>query len=298
MIAILGIMLGSAFTPETVNRALQWTGSLASLLLFVTAVITTLGLFLRRRAGFGPANAFFSAAPGGFSQMVLMGGAMDGDERTIALMHSVRMMLAVLIIPFWFRLFHGYQPGGTAALGHIADITAADAAILTLCAIVGCWGALKARIPAATLIGPMVLSAAAHLTGLTTAQPPGEVIAVAQVVIGASIGCRFVGVPVKRVVGTLWLGGATTLMMMTISLGFALVLERVLGLPFPALLLAFAPGGLAEMSLVSLAMGIDTAFVATHHLVRIVIVVMLAPIAFRLLMREGTARPDPGEPRR
>ena len=302
MIAVLGIMLGSSFTPDTVDRMFEWTGSLASLLVFVAAVIATLGLFLRRRAGFGPANAFFSSAPGGFSPMVLMGGAMGGDERTIALMHSVRLMLAVLIVPFWFRLFHGYQPGGTAALGRIADITAADAAILTFCAVVGCWVALKVRLPAATLIGPMVLSAAAHLTGLTTAQPPGEVVAVAQVVIGASIGCRFVGVPVKRVVGTLWLGGITTLMMMSITLIFALILERVLGLPFEALLLAFAPGGLAEMSLVSLAMGIDTAFVSTHHLVRIVIVVMLAPIAFRLLTGarppEGTARPDPGGPRR
>jgi uncharacterized protein len=285
MIAVLGIMLGSSFTPEAVDRAFQWTGSLASLLLFVAVVIATLGLFLRYRAGFGPANAFFSSAPGGFSAMVLMGGAMGGDERTIALMHSVRMMLAVLIIPFWFRLFHGYQPGGTAAMGQIADIAATDAAILTLCAVVGCWVAIKMRLPVATLIGPMILSAAAHLSGLTSARPPGEIVAVAQVVIGAFIGCRFVGVPVKRVVGTMWLSGATTAMMMAITLTFALLLERLLGLPFQALLLAFAPGGLAEMSLVSLAMGIDTAFVATHHLVRIIIVVMLAPIAFRLLSR-------------
>ncbi len=283
MIAVLGIMLGSSFTPDTVDRALQWTGSLASLFLFVAVVIATLGLFLRRRAGFGPANAFFSSAPGGFSPMVLMGGAMGGDERTIALMHSVRLTLAVLIIPFWFRLFQGYHSEGTAALGRIVDITAADATILTSCAVVGGWLALKARLPAATLIGPMVLSAAAHLSGLTAAQPPGEVVAVAQVVIGASIGCRFAGVPIKRALGTLWLGGATTLMMMAITLAFALLLERLLGLPFPALLLAFAPGGLAEMSLVSLAMGIDTAFVSTHHLVRIAIVVMLAPMAFRLL---------------
>ncbi|GFE67390.1 hypothetical protein KIN_44640 [Litoreibacter roseus] len=42
------------------------------------------------------------------------------------------------------------------------------------------------------------------------------------------------------------------------------------------LLLAYAPGGLNEMSLVSLAIQADVAFVATHHLVRIIVLLALA----------------------
>ena len=55
----------------------------------------------------------------------------------------------------------------------------------------------------------------------------------------------------------------------------------------PAVLLAFAPGGLAEMSLIALALGVDVAYVATHHVVRIFFIVALAPLVFRLL-RRGT----------
>ena len=47
--------------------------------------------------------------------------------------------------------------------------------------------------------------------------------------------------------------------------------------------LAFAPGGLAEMSLVAIGIGQDVPFVATHHLCRIGIVVFLAPITFKLI---------------
>ena len=54
-----------------------------------------------------------------------------------------------------------------------------------------------------------------------------------------------------------------------------------------ALVLAYAPGGLAEMSLVALALSIDIAFVATHHAFRLFIVLMLAPPAFRWLKGRG-----------
>ena len=290
MIAILGIMLGSAFTPEIIDQAARWTGSLASLVLFVIAVIGLLMTFLRRFGGFGPATAFFSSAPGGFSQMVLMGGAMGGDDRTIALMHSVRIMLAVLVIPFWFRLFQGYEPMAATAIGSVTDVTAKDAAILTVCAVAGFWGAARLEVPLAAFIGPMVLSAVVHILGITQAQPPGEAVAVAQVVIGAYLGCRFVGVSVKRFLGTLWLAGVTTLMMLALTVTFALVLEHLLDLPFPALFLAFAPGGLAEMTLISLAMGIDIAFVSTHHVVRLFLILVLVPIAYRLISRGGGER--------
>ncbi|MBT7758307.1 MAG: AbrB family transcriptional regulator, partial [Rhodospirillaceae bacterium] len=43
------------------------------------------------------------------------------------------------------------------------------------------------------------------------------------------------------------------------------------------------PGGLAEMSLIALALDVDTAFVATMHLVRILLIVTLAPIFFRAM---------------
>lgn len=56
------------------------------------------------------------------------------------------------------------------------------------------------------------------------------------------------------------------------------------------MLLAFAPGGVAEMSLVALALGIDAAYVATHHVVRIFIIVVAAPLLFRLVRRPEDKR--------
>ena len=74
---------------------------------------------------------------------------------------------------------------------------------------------------------------------------------------------------------------------------FALALTAVAGFPFSSLVLAFSPGGLVVMSLIALTLDIDTAFVATHHIARIGIVVIVVPIAFRLLVRFGLIGPAP-----
>jgi uncharacterized membrane protein AbrB (regulator of aidB expression) len=48
-----------------------------------------------------------------------------------------------------------------------------------------------------------------------------------------------------------------------------------------ALLLAFSPGGIAEMGIIAVALGIDPLFVATHHVARIGLVVIIAPWLYR-----------------
>jgi uncharacterized protein len=45
------------------------------------------------------------------------------------------------------------------------------------------------------------------------------------------------------------------------------------GEPVPAVILAFAPGGINEMSLVALSLQLSTVYVTLHHLARIVLAV-------------------------
>ena len=297
MIAVLGTMLGSAFKPEVLDHVSKWSGSLIGLLVLIVAIGGSVVFLLVRFGGFDRPTAYFSAAPGGFSEMLMLGSSHGGDERTISLLHSVRILLTVLIIPFWFRIVHGYTPGVATGLGGVADIQAPDAAILAACAIVGFVVGKRIGIPAAALVGPMTLSAAAHLSGLTQARPPTEIVNLAQVVIGTGVGVRFSGVDVRKMFRTMLLGAAIAVYMLLVAAAFALILEPLTGLPFTGLILAFSPGGLAEMTLISLALGIDTAFVSTHHLVRMVVLVIFAPLFYRLLAPNPAPadRKAPGE---
>ena len=160
-----------------------------------------------------------------------------------------------------------------------------DLAVLAVCGVLGVYGGQLLGLPAAGLLGPMVLSAAAHLLGLVEGSPPGWLVAAAQVVIGASIGVRFEGYPVARVIRMMLVGLGLTIIMLSVTLLFGAGLQAVTGMPLPLLVLAFVPGGLAEMSLVALALTDDPAFVATNHIVRIGLVVVIASWLFGLYQR-------------
>lgn len=290
MIGVLGLMLGSAFSPAMLEQAGRWPAGMAAVLAYVVLGTAILALLFRRLAGYDPVTAYFSAAPGGLSEMILTGTAMGGDERTISLTHALRILLVVFTVPFAFRLFGGYQGGGgglAASLGSLAELDAADALVLAGCAVAGGLAARAVRMPAANLTGPMLASAALHLSGLTESHPPAELVAAAQVVVGASIGARFAIIRKDGIGREVLAATAATALLLALTMAIAWAAATFSDLPFAVLILALAPGGLTEMCLIAVALQADVAFVSAHHFARIVMVVMLAPLAFRLLRRQS-----------
>ena len=51
--------------------------------------------------------------------------------------------------------------------------------VLMACGALGYLLAKMLRLPAAAIVGPMILSAAVHILGWTTAKPPFELVAAA-----------------------------------------------------------------------------------------------------------------------
>ena len=293
MVAVLGVMLGSAFTPEILGRMAEWSLSLAALALYAATAGGAAWLYFHRICGYDRVTSYFAAMPGGLSEMVIVGTEMGGDSRIISLSHSARLLLVVLLLPFGFQFFLGYDPAAKPDVGlPLGLMSGPDLAILAACALVGFFGAKAIKLPAAAVVGPMILSAAVHLAGWSEARPPFELVAAAQVVVGSAIGCRFAGTPLKLIGRAVAASLGSTAILLAVNVAFAAALFAMLGLPTTALMLAYAPGGLAEMSLIAIAIGTDAAFVATHHIVRIFLIVVFAPLAFRLLAR-GARRPEP-----
>lgn len=289
MIAVLGVMLGSAFRPELIDQVGEWAVSITGLLVYAVTAGTLVTWYFRKVGGYDPVTAYFASSPGGLNEMVLVGRAMGGDDRVIALTHSARILLVVMTIPFLFRIFADYTPSGTLLpQGPGLDLAVEDWLILAGCAAVGATVAKLLKLPAAFLVGPMIMSGAVHLSGVTEASPPSLLVACAQVVMGSGIGCRFAGTAVTEVLRIVKISIGSTIILMATGVLFGLGLEQITGVPWFVLVLAYAPGGLAEMSLVALALGRDVAFVATHHIFRIGFIVILAPAAFRIMRRQGT----------
>jgi membrane AbrB-like protein len=289
MIAVLGAMLGTTFTPERLDGALSWLASLAALPVYVILVGGLIFVYLRRCSDFDPTSAFFAATPGGLSEMIALSDQLGGDQRRVSLVHGARLLFIVSTIPFIAQLF-GYEPPDRSSSPDLHF----DPLGLALLAALGASGyvvARRLRLPAATFLGPLLGSAAAHFAGWIEVDPPYLLMAVAQLVLGSAVGARFSGTPIALIGRTLLLGAGATVIMLLITLAFGAALHALTGHSLPLLLLAFIPGGFTEMSLIALAMGVDPAFVVTHHSVRVFLVVLIALPAFAWLKRMGKLGP-------
>ncbi|MBT3627585.1 MAG: AbrB family transcriptional regulator [Rhodospirillaceae bacterium] len=282
MVAVLGVLLGSQFNAEIFARIADWYVGLAGVAASSGLMIVLCTFYYRKVGGYDRTSAYFSSIPGGLSEMMVLGEAMGGDARRISLSHGVRILTAVFLIAFYFRLFEGYQPIGLIG-AEVSALGWQDGLVLLACAALGWPGARLLRVPAAQLVGPLALSAAAHLSGLIGAMPPGEIVAAAQVALGAAIGARFVGAGFREIWRIMFISVGAAMIMVAIAAAFALILGEISGSSKTALFLALAPGGLAEMSIIALSFGTAAAFVSTHHIVRIIILVVVAPAIFRLL---------------
>jgi uncharacterized membrane protein AbrB (regulator of aidB expression) len=77
------------------------------------------------------------------------------------------------------------------------------------------------------------------------------------------------------------------LLLLVSAIVFAYGIHLVTGFNTRALVLSLSPGGLVEMTLIALALGIDVAFITIHHMVRILISVFLAPAVFAIAKKRG-----------
>ena len=136
MIAILGVLLGSQFTADVFASIAEWYVGLSGVVLTTAATVAVAYVAFRRLGGYDRATAYFASMPGGLSEMMVMGDAMGGDGRTISLTHGTRILVAVFLIAFYFRLVEGVAPVG---LPVPAGPPAAwyDIVALVACALVG-----------------------------------------------------------------------------------------------------------------------------------------------------------------
>jgi membrane AbrB-like protein len=281
VVAVIGVLLGAGFTPALLAQIGDWSLTLGGLALYLALSLVLLVPYFRKIGGFDRRTAYFAAMPGGLSEMVELAESAKADVPRVILAQSLRIVTTIAVIAVWFRWVQGLPVGQVAGRAGFADLATVDLAILAAAAVVGSVLGLALRLPAPTLLGPMVISAVLHLTEVTKSAPPSELVVLAQVILGTILGTRFVGISAGALGRAVGLSLGATLVMLVIAIGFALVLHRLTGQSADQILLAYAPGGLTEMSLVALALHAEAAFVATHHVVRILMVIVAAPVLFR-----------------
>ena len=285
---VLGAAIGASITPEVVGRIPQMAGSVALVPVYV-GLIGLVGFPFFRRLGYDVPTSWYAAMPGGLQDMVLFGQEAGGDARALALIHATRVLTIVTIAPVVLTGLYGASL--TGAVGSPArDLPLVEMGLMAMAAIAGWKGAERIGLFGASILGPMILTTALSLAGLIHTRPPAEAIVTAQLFIGIGIGVQYVGVTWRELRSFILSGMAFVLLLAILAAIFTEIVTLT-GLAHPVEgFLAFAPGGQAEMTVLALVAGADLGFVILHHITRMVVVILGAPIAARLVSAKAIRR--------
>lgn len=283
--ATLGVMLGTYLESSSLSAlADDWLPvalvSVATLVLSVGA-----GVVLSRTTTVDTPTGALGMVAGGASGIVAMADELGADARLVAFMQYLRVLVVVLSIPLIAAVAFPEVHGGAAPddgpfLGDVQGWL-----LTPLVAFAGAWIARLTRLPAATLLGPLILAGAIALAapGELTVPPLAREVAFA--LIGLQVGLRFTPATV-RTMGTLL---APTLLaivaLMAVSFLFGVGLAATTSATLLDSYLATTPGGLYAVLAVAFGSGADTTFVLAVQTLRLLSLVILAPWAVRWVVR-------------
>jgi len=279
---IIGSAVGLYFTPPVVAALGANLGAIVLATLSAFLIGGLGALTMRRVSGVDGKSAFFASIPGGSMAMAVLAERYGAAVPPVAVAHSLRVSLVIIVVPF--ALTYGGVPLEIAAY---RPQLALDPPVLVIWLAAGFLAgeiAERLRLHNGYMLMPIFIGASLTVAGVELSAVPGWLIDFAQLMFGLVLGARYERAFFARhrlfipfaVVNAVFILIASALVGALIAWGF--------GLPLATMIIATAPGGMGEMTIVAQALQIGVPPVVAFHLVRVVVVNMGTQQIYALAM--------------
>jgi uncharacterized protein len=289
--AITGVSLGVYVQSSSLNAVAGAWLPVAIVSAATLALSLLCGWVLVRTVGLDRPTAALGMVAGGASGIVGMARELGADDRLVAVMQYLRVLVVVVLTPVLVALAfshpHGHDAGGSPSgaplLGSVHDWVLMGTALAVGAAI-----AVATRTPAGSLLAPMIVAAILTIV-VGDFQVPAIVREPAFAAIGLQVGLRFTPKLVREA-GRLLLPTLLCIVGLLIAcFGLALVLHATTDATLLDAYLATTPGGLYAVLAAAFGTGADTTFVIAVQTLRLFVMVLLAPVVVRrLVLRDDT----------
>jgi uncharacterized protein len=286
--AITGVAIGTFLQSSTLTGLGSRWISVALVSVATLAVTIAAGLLLARIATLDRPTASLGMVAGGASGIVAMADELGGDDRLVAFMQYLRVLVVSLLTPLLVPLaFPGAHAAGNAAGGGPLLGTPSDWALTIAASLVGAAVAIRLRIPAPVLLGPLLLTAALTLTGAIDTTVPPLLREIGFALIGLYIGLGFERDTLREIRRLVLpvLASIAALLSACFVLGWLLTLTADVSLLDGYL--ATTPGGLYAVLPIAFGSGADTTFVLAVQGLRLFAMILAAPVVVRRLVRSA-----------
>ncbi|TFV90519.1 AbrB family transcriptional regulator [Blastococcus sp. CT_GayMR16] len=287
--AVVGVALGALVDLDTLRAVAEnW---LPVLLVTVGTLALSLvgGQALRLHDGISPVTGAFAMIAGGASGIIVMARELGADERMVAVLQYLRVLLIVVLMPVVATTVYGASPGSGSAADGAGSSWPVGLLFAVACGAIGLVLGRLVRLPVAALLGPMLVAAGLDLGGLADGiAVPALVQSAAFLVIGLQVGVSFTRQSVRTIGRALPLALTVIVVLIVASAGLGAVLAATTGASALDGYLATTPGGLYAVLATATDSGADATFVLAVQVLRLFVMLLSAPLVARVLRRSGS----------
>jgi membrane AbrB-like protein len=282
---LFGTVIGAAFGPDVITPLKAALQPMVVLVIAMICVGLALGWILSRLTQLDLATAIISAIPGGIPAMAAIAEDVGADPTVVTAIHFSRLTTILVAVPLLIRLLTGTgsEPGLVVSQGEPVGLGAIVGAL-----VLGCLGgllAVRARIPTADLVGPILVVGGLNLLGAGLGPLPAGFRQAAMLFIGTAIGAQVTRKSLRKLRGVALPAAIMIVAFITVGLLLGWGLSRVTPLDLVSALLSGVPGGASALAIVAHELGGDMRLVAALHLTRQLAVLVLVPSLLSYLLR-------------
>ncbi|BBZ62100.1 AbrB family transcriptional regulator [Mycolicibacterium monacense] len=256
--------------------------AVATLLLSVAA-----GALLGLHREVTPLTGSLALTAGGASGLVAIARDLGGDDRVVSVVQYLRVALVTASMPLVVAFV--YHPDKSHPSADMAQQSTApwylSLAVLAALVLVGAAGGRLLRLPGAGLLGPMALTVALQLTGLSFGlSVPALLVQAAYFVIGWQAGLAFTTESLRAIARILPAALALIAVLGVGTAGLGVVLAHYTALTPLEGYLATSPGGVYAVLATAVETGSNVTFIIAAQVLRVLLMLFASPLLARFVV--------------
>jgi uncharacterized protein len=288
---LIATALGLYFTAPVAREVLGRWDLLVAAAVFATALAYVGAWMISTWSDTDRTTALFASVPGGATEMMHLGERFGARQDRIAVAQSLRILVVVVTVPA-VMIWSGAQ-GTEDYVAVTVPVDHRGLALLLACTAGGGLALWFVGSPSPFMLGALVVAIGLTLAEVQWSSVPTPVVNAAQVLLGCNLGSKFEREFVRGAPRFVLVVLASIVAGIAIAVAFGGALAWWSGLPLATMVLATAPGGIAEMCITAKVLQLGVPLVTAAHVTRVIFLVTTTGPLFRLL-RRLRGRPRPG----
>lgn len=263
---LVGMTMGTAADPSFLDAIQAWPVTLLGSVMSGLFITFCVALVLHMTFGWQKDAAFFASVPGALTAVLAAAAERGAQIAPIMTVQILRIYVLIIAAPILVDVLA--NPSASTLETSVNHAPLFEIAWVLVLSALGGLLAHRLKIPAGFLIGAFVVSLTVHVAGFASGIPPDSVLIPAYILIAAVIGMRIKQISMRDLPQLMLAASLAVIVGLIITFVFAYALSEWSGTDLAQMLLAYAPGALEIMIILSFTLGLDPTFVAIHQLVR------------------------------